>query len=136
MTNILPQVPENNRGVWRELEEYSRDLVYQFDQELFIIAGGYGVQTRLAEGRVTVPSRLWKVIVVLDPGQSLADVDWGTPVIVVDMPNGDVMGTDWRAYRTTVDRLALATGYDLLSLVPVEIQAVLEALVYEIPDRQ
>lgn len=136
MTNVLPQVPENNRGVWRELEEYSRDLVDQFDQELFIIAGGYGVQTRLAEGRVTVPSRLWKVIVVLEPGQSLADVDLGTPVIVVDMPNGDVMGTDWRAYQTTVDRLELATGYDLLSLVPVEIQAVLEASVYAIPGRQ
>ncbi len=52
------------------------------------------------------------------------------------MPNGDVLGTDWRAYQTTVDRLELATGYDLLSLVPVEIQAVLEASVYEIPDRQ
>ncbi|NER82781.1 MAG: DNA/RNA non-specific endonuclease, partial [Leptolyngbya sp. SIO1D8] len=38
MSNILPQAPENNRGVWRELEEYSRDLVYQFDRELIVIA--------------------------------------------------------------------------------------------------
>ena len=89
----------------------------------------------MAEGRVTVPSRLWKVIVVLDPGQSLADIDLGTPVIVIDMPNGDVMGADWRTYQTTVDRLELATGHDLLSLVPGEIQAVLEASIYEIPDR-
>ncbi|HEY9881909.1 MAG TPA: DNA/RNA non-specific endonuclease, partial [Leptolyngbyaceae cyanobacterium] len=36
MTNIVPQAPNNNRGTWRELEEYERDLVYQYDRELYI----------------------------------------------------------------------------------------------------
>lgn len=132
MTNILPQAPANNQGIWRELEEYSRDQVYQFDQQLYVMAGGYGEQTKLASGRVTVPSRLWKIIVVLDPGETVADIDLGTPVIVVDMPNQDTSSSDWRTYQTTVDRLELATGYDFLSQIPVKTQAILESAPYEV----
>lgn len=128
MSNIFPQAPQNNRGVWRELEEYSRELVYQFDHELLVMAGGYGEQSRLAEGQVTVPSRLWKIIVVLDqPGQGLAAISSNTQIIAVDMPNRDTVSPDWRAYQTTVDRIELATGYDFLAQVPVELQAQLEA---------
>jgi endonuclease G len=128
MTNILPQAPDNNRGVWRELEEYARDLVYQQDRELYILAGGYGDQGILAQGRLTIPSRLWKVIVVLDqPGQGVAGVSPDSTIIAIDLPNGNDLSDDWRAYQTTVDRIELATGYDLLSAVPVETQAILEA---------
>lgn len=132
MTNILPQAPANNQGIWRELEEYSRDLVYQSDQVLYIIAGSYGEQTQLAQGRVAVPSRLWKIIVVLDPGEDLADINLGTPLIAVDMPNKATVSPDWRAYQTTVDRLELATGYDFLSNIPVEFQEILESSPYEV----
>ncbi|MEM9769356.1 MAG: DNA/RNA non-specific endonuclease [Cyanobacteria bacterium P01_D01_bin.71] len=127
MTNILPQAPDNNRGVWRELEEYSRDWVYQFDRTLLIIAGGYGEQTRLAAGQVIVPSRLWKIIVILEPGQAPSDIDENTLVMAIDLPNRNNIQADWRAYQTTVDRIELATGYDFLTAVPVPIQEILEA---------
>lgn len=129
MTNILPQAPENNRGIWRELEEYSRELVYQFDHDLIVISGGYGQQATLAKGRITVPSRLWKIIVVLPrPNQGFADLGPDTLVIAVDMPNRNGIGPDWRTYQTTVDRIELATGYDFLSLLPPDLQATLEAV--------
>ena len=127
MSNILPQAPQNNRGVWRELEEYSRDLVYQFDRTLYIIAGGYGAQETLASGRVTVPSRVWKIVVALGPGETIEDIDEQTPIIAVDMPNRDTEIADWRVYQTTIDRIEIATGYDYLSMVPSEMQTVLEA---------
>ncbi|MEM9009075.1 MAG: DNA/RNA non-specific endonuclease [Cyanobacteria bacterium P01_F01_bin.86] len=128
MTNILPQVPENNRGAWRELEEYSRDLVYQFGLDLIVIAGGYGEQTQLADGRVTAPSRLWKIIVILEQSeQDLAATGLESPIIAIDMPNQDTVASDWQLYQTTVDRIELATGYDFLSEVPADIQAELEA---------
>lgn len=131
MTNVMPQAPANNQGIWRELEEYSRDQVYQFDQQLYIIAGSYGEQTQLAGGRVTVPARLWKIIVVLNPGQTVADIDLETPLIVVDMPNRDTSNPDWRTYQTTIDRIELATGYDFLSQVPVELQDMMESAPYK-----
>jgi len=129
MTNILPQAPDNNRGVWRELEEYSRDLVYQLDRELVVMAGAYGERETLASGKVSVPARLWKIIVVLDqPGTGLAGVSPETQIIAVDMPNQNTVNPDWRVYQTSVDRIELATGYDFLSLVPVEVQATIEAI--------
>ncbi|MEL6382426.1 MAG: DNA/RNA non-specific endonuclease [Cyanobacteria bacterium J06626_18] len=128
MTNILPQAPENNRGPWRELEEYSRDLVYQLGLELMVIAGGYGEQTQLADGRVTAPSRLWKIIVVLEQSeQDLAAMGLASPIIAVDMPNQDTIASDWRLYQTTLDRIELATGYDFLSELPLDVQEELEA---------
>ncbi|MGF1460957.1 MAG: DNA/RNA non-specific endonuclease [Leptolyngbyaceae cyanobacterium] len=129
MTNVWPQAPENNRGVWRELEEYSRDWVERFDYTLFILAGGYGKQTQIAEGQVTVPSRLWKIIVFLEPEQTIDEIDSRTMVVAVDMPNRDGLGDDWRDYQTTVDRIEVATGYDFLSVLSSDVQAVVEARV-------
>ena len=128
MTNILPQAPENNRGAWRELEEYSRDLVYQFGLDLIVMAGGYGEKTQLANGRVTAPSRLWKIIVILEQSEEdLAAMGLESPIIAVDMPNQATIASDWRLYQTTVDRIELATGYDFLSELPPELQAELES---------
>lgn len=131
MTNILPQAPDHNRGVWQELEAYSRDLVYYSDRTLVVIAGGYGEQAKLAAGRVTVPTRLWKILVVIETGQTPDEIDVNTQVIAVDIPNREGVDEDWRTYQTTVDRIELATGYDFLAALPANIQAVLEARVMD-----
>ncbi|MEL6778116.1 MAG: DNA/RNA non-specific endonuclease [Cyanobacteria bacterium J06597_16] len=123
MTNIFPQARENNRGPWRELEEHGRDLVYQQGKSLYVIGGVYG--DKGDAGKVTIPGRVWKVMVVLDDAD--APVTRATEVIAVDMPNSDRIESDWQAYRTTVDRIEVATGYDLLSDVPDGIQAAIES---------
>jgi len=123
MTNIFPQASENNRGPWKELEQYGRDLIYQEGKALYIIGGAYGSQKKV--GRVTVPGRVWKVIVVLDDVDD--DIDREAEVIAVDMPNSDRIEADWQTYRTTVDRIEIATGYDLLSEVPEGIQSAIES---------
>ncbi|NJL87864.1 MAG: DNA/RNA non-specific endonuclease [Leptolyngbyaceae cyanobacterium SM1_1_3] len=128
MTNIVPQAPDNNRGPWRELEAYSRDVVYQQDKVLFVIAGAYGQGKTLARGRVVIPTRLWKVIVVLDPFEvDPLTVDADTPVVAVDLPNRNNLSADWRSYQTSVDSIEAATGYDLLANLPDEVEALLEA---------
>ncbi len=122
MTNIFPQAQENNRGPWRALEEYSRDLVYQQGKSLYVIGGTYGDKGSV--GKVTVPGRIWKVIVVMDSTND--EVTRRTEVVAVDMPNSDRIEDDWQTYRTTVDRIELATGYDLLSELPIAVQAAIE----------
>lgn len=127
MTNIIPQSADNNRGAWRELEEYSRELVDQ-GKELYIIAGGVGQKRTLAKGKVSVPASTWKVIVILDqPGVGTRGVTAQTPVIAVNMPNKQNISGNWRSYLTTVDQLEALTGYDFLSNVSPKIQAAIES---------
>jgi endonuclease G len=128
MSNIFPQTPETNRGPWRDLENYARELVRQYDYSLHVFAGVYGQQKTIGPREVSVPSRLWKIIVVYD---RLEDGRLGltkqTQVIAVDMPNRDFVSEDWRRYQTTVDRIELATGYDFLADMPDELEALLES---------
>ena len=123
MTNIFPQAQENNRGPWRTLEEYGRDLVYQQGKSLYVIGGAYGDKGLV--GKTTIPGRIWKVIVVMDSTED--KVTQKTEVIAVDMPNSDRIEDDWQFYRTTIDRIEIATGYDLLSDIPMTVQAAIES---------
>ncbi|MEB3291109.1 MAG: DNA/RNA non-specific endonuclease [Leptolyngbya sp.] len=127
MTNIVPQTPENNRGPWRELEEYGRDRVYQFDDRLHIFAGTYGQLHTLGSRPIVVPSRLWKIIIVYDrlPEGGLG-LGPNSQVIAVDMPNRSDIEGDWQRYRTTIHRIELATGYQFLANLPPDLQALLK----------
>jgi len=57
MSNMMPQVPELNRGVWGELEEYCRELVQQ-GKELYIIAGPVGRKGSIGrKEKIAVPAK-------------------------------------------------------------------------------
>lgn len=129
MTNILPQAPDNNQGPWAELENDCRELVRQ-GKELYIVAGGYGNQRSIIRDdvKITVPDRVWKVIVILDkPGAKAADVNANTRTIAVDMPNiQGIKDDNWRQYQVSIDQLESATHYNFLTRVPEPIQAAIE----------
>ncbi len=129
MTNILPQAPDNNRGAWVELEKYARELVRK-GNELYIIAGGVGQKGKIARGKVVVPARTWKVIIVLErPGEGVSGVNSNTRTIAVDMPNENGISQDWQQFKTSIDKLEADTGYDFLSAVPSDIQSAIESRV-------
>jgi len=138
MTNMIAQAPDNNQGVWANLEDYARTLVAQ-GRGLYIIAGGSGTggtgsagfKTTIANGRVQVPSSTWKVLVVLNsPSASLSSVTTSTRVIAVNIPNTQgVRNANWRDFRVSVDSLESLTGYNFLSLVSSTTQSVIESRV-------
>ncbi len=74
MTNMVPQNQTNNAGPWEALETYERTLA-NAGNVLYIYCGGYGsggtgtngTATTIAGGKVTVPAKVWKVIMVFLP---------------------------------------------------------------------
>ncbi|HEX8659599.1 MAG TPA: DNA/RNA non-specific endonuclease [Hymenobacter sp.] len=137
MTNIMPQAPRNNQQTWANLEDYCRTALAA-GNEVYVVAGSYGrggtgangYATTLDQGRVTVPARCWKVVVILPTGaEDATRVTASTRVIAVDTPNDNAIGTNWGTYRTSVDAIEAATGYDLLSAVSSTVQQVVEARV-------
>lgn len=137
MTNMIPEAPDHNQITWVAMENYLRDLVRYHNKELYIISGNWGeggigdagYKETINNGRITVPKFIWKVAVVLDRGEDdLARIDEDTRVIAVLTQNTNAVDAlDWGSYRTTVDDIEAATGYDLLSNVPESIQVVLES---------
>lgn len=138
MTNMMPQAPDNNQGPWEQLESFSRTLVGQ-GNELYIVMGGIGSggvgsvspnpTTTVANGKVTVPSYTWKVMIIQPSGTSdVSRVTTSTRTIAVIMPNRQGIRADaWQKYLATVDQVEALTGYDFFSNVPVNIQAVIES---------
>ncbi len=137
MTNMIPQAPTNNQQTWAKLETYCRTLVGQ-GYELYIIMGQYGTggtgsagtKNTIDAGRITVPNRIWKVILVLPAGTGdVSRVTTSTRVIAVNTPNTNSISTSWGSYRTTVDAIESATGYNILSNVASATQSVIESRV-------
>jgi endonuclease G len=104
--------------------------------ELFIITGSYGeggvgnngAATSIDLGRVVVPAFVWKVIVVIPNGNGdLARVSAASRVIAVVAPNTNTVNSNWKTYRTSVDVIEAATGYNLLSNLPDAVQQIVEA---------
>ncbi len=137
MTNIAPQAPSNNRGLWADLEDYSRKIAAA-GNELYIVAGVYGKggtgsnggkTSTLDNGKVVVPESFWKVIIILPVGSNdITRIDAQTRVIAVNIPNKEsVEGTKWGEYRLSIDDLEALTGYDFLSNVPSAVQKSLES---------
>jgi endonuclease G len=139
MTNIIPQAPRNNQITWLGLENYARTLMTA-GNELYIISGAYGsggsgslggTTNTIAGGSITVPSRVWKVVLVLPVGtDDVNRVTASTRIIAIDTPNTQsVTDQTWGFYRTSVDAIEAATGLDLLSNISDALEPALEAAV-------
>jgi endonuclease G len=143
MSNMIPQTPFINRGVWAELEQYARDLVQKENKTLYIIAGPVYDEDFGAIGKqkdIPVPSKDFKIIVILNSNQNLKEINSKTPMITVMMPNVDsdgrkpVLGdgttacpafegnhgaaTDWQTYQTTLAEIQKRSGLKIFSAIP------------------
>ncbi|SHG32136.1 DNA/RNA non-specific endonuclease [Pedobacter caeni] len=135
MTNMIPQAPNNNQKTWEGLESYLRAQVTS-GNEVYIIMGSYGaggigstgtLSNTINNGKVTVPSQVWKVAVIIPNGDGDAQrVSTATRVIAINTPNVNTTDPDWKKYIVTVRDIEKATGYDLLSNLSKEIQDVVE----------
>ena len=139
-SNIMPQSSANNTGPWGQFENYTVDRARD-GAEVWIIAGGQyaaDAPTLKGEGFVAIPSWTWKVAIFLDRDQTLADVDSydDFEVIAIRTPNrlepgvdGTIQGisSNWQNYRLEIDELEALIGYDVLSLLPENIEPFIES---------
>ena len=90
MSNIIPQSPDNNQGVWNNLENDCRTIA-QTGNELLITCGpsGFGTNRINTLGLVYIASNTWKIVVVVTNGAGtvLSRINTSTRVIAVKIPN-------------------------------------------------
>jgi endonuclease G len=131
MTNMVPQVHELNAGPWEKLEEHERALAAKPGAELYIAAGPiFDAQPRTIGRGVAVPRATYKIIVVLATGQAATSVTPSTEILSVVIPNEpNVAGRAWTEFTTSVDDVETQSGYDFLSAIPDDVEAVIESRV-------
>ena len=143
MTNIIPQAPMLNQGPWEGLEEYIRNTIVGTSREAYITMGNYGsggvgangAASLIDNGFVTVPAKVWKVVVAMPKGNNdLSRIDTTAIVLAVNMSNNTQLyntsasgKSAWRNYITTISTLeseAAASGLtmDLLNAVPANVR--------------
>ena len=127
MSNVAPQTPALNRGVWREVEHRIADLWTARYGEIWVVVGclspQYGRET-LGATDIDVPTDFYQVIIAQE----------GMDVRAVAMLfRQDVSWREWAARNiVSIDELERLTGLDFNPELPAFIQDPLEA---ETPSR-
>jgi endonuclease G, mitochondrial len=132
LTNVVPQSPNSNQHGWERLESYCRTLAKE--HVLYIHSGPHGIggtgkngpkrEIGNAKIGVTVPAKIWKVILVL-PSEN-AEPRKNSRTIAVIMPNDQTVGYDWPHYRVSVREVEKLTGYTFFRTVPASVAAALK----------
>ena len=130
-SNIIPQAADNNQGPWANFENFLGDLAQNQNREVYIVTGASGSQgTVKDEGIITIPASVWKVAVILPRDQGLANVDShdDVDVIAVIMPNvPGIRSVNWNTYRVPVNAVESLSGYDVLALLPDDVERAVES---------
>jgi DNA/RNA endonuclease G (NUC1) len=130
MSNMIPQAPDNNSGVWGNFESYCRSLVQSTNNyELLIICGpsifdGSKINTN---GYVSIPQYIWKIVVVVPPGNgnALSRITATNRVIAVKIPNTNGVSTVWQNFICSANQIQADTGFNFFTTLPADVATTL-----------
>jgi DNA/RNA endonuclease G (NUC1) len=131
MSNMIPQSPDNNQGVWASFETYCRTLAAA-GNEVLITSGPSGFAGSTVASGVSIPGYTWKIAVVVPagPGTALSRIDATTRVIAIKIPNIQGVRSDpWENYLTSVAQIQSDTGYAFFSALSAPVAAALRTKV-------
>lgn len=117
MTNMTPQLPRFNRGLWKRIESFERK---NCDPLSYIICGivpqKYGTE-RWLNNKILIPKQFYKII--YNPRlKSMIG-------FVVEQDGMDPI----QSYVKTVDYIELLTGIDFFYQLPISKQVMLESVI-------
>ena len=121
LSNICPQNPNLNGGVWKDLEEQVRDLASQKGR-IFVVCGPIVNDTlnTIGENKVVVPQAFFKVLLQEDGGK----------IHTIGFVYENVSGRKPMAsYAMSVDEVEEITNIDFFCSLPDKIERQTEAVV-------
>ena len=114
LTNMMPQVPGNNRGIWKYTETYTRAWAEAFG-EVYVITGTIFAQPVAPIGNnVQVPSHIYKIVVVPSTGKSISFLFPNVKLPVEDLPK----------YVVSISEIEQYTGLLIMPKLPQNYQVI------------
>ncbi|MEZ0483742.1 DNA/RNA non-specific endonuclease [Fibrella aquatica] len=123
MSNISPQAPQFNRGIWKSLEEQVRAWALR-DGGLYIVTGPVlrnGLPTIGKTNEVAIPDSFYKVILYCKKGAS-PDIR-----MIGFLLKNEPASESLKAFVVPVDVIEKATGLDFFAKIPDELEQKLES---------
>ena len=122
MSNMSPQLPGFNRGVWKRLEELVRTIALK-EREIYVVTGAIFPSPEEAKylpaGRITIPKAFYKAIFDLTPPVKM---------IAFIIPHRS-SNQPLQVFAVSVDEVEKQTGLDFFSKLPDDQEEKLEAMV-------
>ena len=101
LSNMVPQVANNNRGIWKQAETYERQWALTPNTEFYIISGGiFDAGYKKTGNGLGIPTRLYKIVYEKKSQKVTAYL----------MPNAALPVADLPKYQVTVPVIEQATG--------------------------
>ena len=117
-SNMSPQKPQFNRGIWKKLEDQVRKWAKQYDT-LLVATGPILIKDmpRLPGSRVSIPPAFYKAVVAYNQ-------EYKTGIAFI-MPNED-SPRGLIEFAVPIDELERITGYDFFACLPDDEQEKIE----------
>jgi endonuclease G len=124
MSNMTPQAPSFNRGMWKDLESQVRTWANRFG-EVFVVTGPILEKDAsefqsIGQNKVAVPEYFYKVLL-----SQLHDETHTIIAAAFILPNTKCEGTIYD-YMVSIDEVERRTGIDFFFLLPDDIEIPLE----------
>ncbi|MDA3820674.1 MAG: DNA/RNA non-specific endonuclease [Candidatus Delongbacteria bacterium] len=109
MSNITPQAPAFNRGIWRSLEQNVRYWAQKYDS-VMVVSGSIlekGLLRIGRENKITVPNKYFKTILIHND-----TISESIGFVIPNYQNKNNFRDDLFDYAVSVDKLEKMTGLD------------------------
>jgi endonuclease G len=115
LSNMVPQVPNHNRGIWRILELKIRSWV-RAGTELYVVTGTAYAPDAASVGpnQVGVPTHMWKVIVDRTNNRGIGFFLPNTAIPVKNLPQ----------YIVSISEIEQLTGIDFHPDLPADLSSI------------
>jgi endonuclease G, mitochondrial len=119
MSNMSPQNPSFNRGIWKKLEEQIRDWAIEHDH-LYVITGPVLNNTfeTIGANEVSIPDMYYKIVLDIDKP--------GIKAIAFLMKN-EKSGAELSSFAVTINEIESLTGLDFFPSMSDELEEILES---------
>lgn len=117
-SNIAPQVPSFNRGIWKKLEEQVRDWAKE-NEHLYVVTGSILSDTmkKIGSHNISIPDYFFKIVADLTP----PDMKMIGFIIPNKKSNLEIMH-----YAVSIDSIEKITHIDFFPSLPSDVQDKLE----------
>ena len=119
-SNMSPQLPRFNRGVWKKFEMQVRNWAVEYDS-LYVVTGPIfdSVMPTIGPHRVAVPKAYYKVLLQKRNGNWVG--------IGFILPNSNTK-VDFKDYATNIDKVEKITGLDFFRTIDDESEQKIESV--------